>query len=399
MTARKVLLVHSGASLYGSDRCLLAIACGLDTRRYVPVVALPREGPLLTELARHKVETHVLPIAVLRRIYAPSYACRLAGQMPISVRGLGRFMEARGVSLVHTNASSVLSSGPAARLRGLPHICHVREIPRLPRPVRRLCARFVSWESDRVIVDSRAVREQFLGDLVPDSKTRLIHDAINLESFRGLPPRAAAKSQIGMPPGGPLIGTVGRVTPWKGHRSFVEAAGLIAGRVPEANFVVVGDVDTRLNRRYRRQLEARAQELGLSQRMRFVGFREDVSVYLAAMDVFVLPSSAPEPFGRVVLEAMASGTPVVATAHGGPVEVLEGGRCGLLVPPNDERALAEAVERLLEDAELGARLAGEAMSRVQDFGVERHVQAVEAVYDELLGGADRPGATRSGRPG
>ena len=399
MTAHKVLLVHSGTSLYGSDRSLLAIVSGLDTRRYVPVVVLPGEGPLLRELTRHKVEAHVLPVAILHRIYAPTYVCRLTRQMAISVRCLRRFMRAHDVSLVHTNTSSVLSSGPAARLEHVPHICHVREIPRIPRLLRHLFARFISWQSDRTIIISRAVREEFLGNVVPDRKVRLIHSAIDLESFRGLPSRAEAKSQIGVPPEGPLIGMVGRVTPWKGHRSFVEAAGLIAGRVPGASFVVVGDADTRRNRRYCSELEARAEELGLSQRLRFVGFRDDVSVYLAAMDVFVLPSSSPEPLGRVVLEAMASGTPVVATAHGGPVEVLEGGRCGLLVPPNDERALAEAVERLLEDPELGARLAGEAMSRVQDFGVERHIQAVEAVYDELLGGADPSGAARSGRRG
>jgi glycosyltransferase involved in cell wall biosynthesis len=396
MRARKVLLVHSGASLYGSDRCLLAIASGLDTRRYVPIVALPGEGPLLSELTRRKVEAHVLPIAILRRIYAPNYVCRLAGQMVVSVRRLGRFMQAHGVSLVHTNASHVLSSGPAARLRHVPHICHVREIPRIPGPLRRLFARFVAWQSDRVIVDSRAVREQFLGDLVPDSRTRLIHDAIDLESFGALPSRAEAKSQLGVPTGERLIGSVGRVTPWKGHHCFVEAAGLIAGRVPEASFVVVGDADTEQNRRYRARLEARAEELGLSQRLRFAGFRKDVSVYLAAMDVFVLPSSAPEPLGLVVLEAMASGTPVVATAHGGPVEVLEGGRCGLLVPPNDERALADAVERLLRDAELGARLVGEGMRRVRDFGLDRHIQAVEAVYDEVLSGPGPSGAARSG---
>lgn len=399
MTARKVLLVHSGTSLYGSDRSLLAIASGLDTRRYVPVVALPGEGPLLRELTRRKVEAHVLPLAILRRRYAPGYICGLAGQMAVSVRRLARFMEAHGVSLVHTNTSHVLSSGPAARLRHVPHICHVREIPRIPRPLRRLFARFVAWQSDRAIAISRAVREEFLGDLVPDSRARLIHSAIELEPFRALPSREAAKSQLGVPPGGPLIGTVGRVTPWKGQRSFVEAAGLIAGRLPEANFVVVGDADTEENRGYRSELEARAEELGLSQRLRFVGFREDVCVYLAAMDVFVLPSSAPEPLGRVVLEAMAAGTPVVATAHGGPVEVLEGGRCGLLVPPDEEGALAEAVERLVRDAELGARLAGEGLRRVRDFGMERHIQAVEAVYDELLSGPNPSGAARVGRPG
>ncbi|MCJ7823030.1 MAG: glycosyltransferase, partial [Armatimonadetes bacterium] len=261
MTARKVLLVHSGTSLYGSDRCLLAIASGLDTRRYVPVVALPGEGPLRTELARHKVETHVLPIAVLHRIYAPTYACGRIGQIAISVPCLRRFMRAHGVSLVHTNASSVMSSGLAARLERVPHICHVREIPRIPRPFRRLFARFVAWQSDRVIVDSRAVREEFLGDLVSDRTTHVIHDAIDLELFREPPSRAAAKSKLGVPPDGPLIGMVGRLTPWKGHRCFLDAARLIAGRVPEASFVVVGDADTRRNRRYRLQLEARAEEL------------------------------------------------------------------------------------------------------------------------------------------
>jgi len=166
----------------------------------------------------------------------------------------------------------------------------------------------------------------------------------------------------------------------------VEAAAALAPQFPRARFLIVGDADMKWNRSYRADLEALAEASGIGGRVEFAGFRRDVQVLLAAMDVFVLPSSSPEPLGLVVLEAMAAGTPVVATAHGGPVELLHQGESGLLVPPADGGAIAAAVARILSEPDLQARLVREGRARAQEFSIERHVEALVEVYGRALGG-------------
>jgi glycosyltransferase involved in cell wall biosynthesis len=164
----------------------------------------------------------------------------------------------------------------------------------------------------------------------------------------------------------PLVGIVGRVDPWKGQDVFLEAAAL----VPEARFVVVGGAILGNEGDFEREVHALAHRLGLADRVLFTGHVDDAIPWLDALDVAVLASSH-EAFGIVLVEAMALGTPVIATATDGPSEVVEDGVSGLLVPVGDPRALAAAMVRVLRDRSLASALAEAGRRRAREFTEER----------------------------
>jgi glycosyltransferase involved in cell wall biosynthesis len=180
----------------------------------------------------------------------------------------------------------------------------------------------------------------------------------------------------------PLVGIVGRLQRWKAQHVFLEAAALVARERSDARFVVVGGAVLGTEGTYPEDLAAQAAELGLGGRVRFVGHQDDVPPWFDALDVAVHATNG-EPFGLVLVEAMVLGTPVVATAVGGPTEIVEEGSSGLLVPPARPDAMAAAILRVLGDAALAARLAAGGRRRARHLTEERMAAGLAAVLERV----------------
>ena len=175
-----------------------------------------------------------------------------------------------------------------------------------------------------------------------------------------------------------MVGSLGRLHPQKGFSDLLTAFAQVRQRIPSVRLFVAGDGELRDD------LEAQARSLGMAAVVTFAGVRADVSEVLAALDVFVLPSLW-EGMPNAVLEAMASGLPVVATAVGGTPEVVVDGVTGLLVPPQDPGALAQAIGHLLRDPDLRRRMGRAGRRRVEEhFDVRETVRQVESLYETLL---------------
>jgi glycosyltransferase involved in cell wall biosynthesis len=185
------------------------------------------------------------------------------------------------------------------------------------------------------------------------------------------------------------VGTVGRITRWKGQDDFLRAAALVAETHPDVRFVVVGDcvsspAEQEADEAYREELHALADELGIADRVVFAGYRQDIPAAMNAFDVFVLPSHD-EPFGIVVLEAMAARRPIVATRAGGVPAIVRHEEETLLVPARDAEAMADAIVRLLDDPELAQRIARAAAERVRaDYPLWRPAARVRGIYESLI---------------
>ena len=206
-------------------------------------------------------------------------------------------------------------------------------------------------------------------------KFATIPPGIDLTRFHsGSSRRAAARSALGLRPGELLVGWVGRLVDIKDCATFLRACSHVLPSCPRARFVVAGDGELRA------ALDAQVAQLKLP--VQFLGNRPDVPDLMAAMDVFVL-SSTNEGFGRVLVEAMATGLPVVATAVGGVPEVVQDGQTGLLVPPSDPRAMADAITTLLDDPGLRAAFGREGQAHVGQYAIEHTVAAIEALYDQI----------------
>jgi glycosyltransferase involved in cell wall biosynthesis len=179
----------------------------------------------------------------------------------------------------------------------------------------------------------------------------------------------------------PLVGIVGGLIPWKGHCYFLEAAFLISRKFSEVKFLVVGE--DFVGGRYRRQLEDLSFKLGLSDKVVFTGFRQDIPEILGSLEILVL-TSLKEPFGRVLIEAMACAKPVVATNAGGVPEIVREGETGLLVPMRDPEALARSIKLLLNNKEKAKEMGEKGRRRVEEnFTIEAHVKKVESLYQVL----------------
>jgi len=184
-----------------------------------------------------------------------------------------------------------------------------------------------------------------------------------------------------------LFGVFGRLQHWKGQDVFVEAAAEAARLRPAARFVVVGGSVFGLEPEFAERLRRRAPELGLGGRLVFAGFRNDVPRLMAACDVVCHTTRVAEPFGMVVIEAMDLGRPVIATAGGGPSEVITSDENGILVPPDDTGALAREMVRLADDPGLRSRIGAAAALRVRnDFGTDAGAATLLRYLDAL-----RPG--------
>jgi len=194
----------------------------------------------------------------------------------------------------------------------------------------------------------------------------------------------ALRAELGLDGSTPLAGVVGQVVPWKGHRHFLAASAAVAERMPNARFLVAGDNRFGDHPALLDKLKGEARELGIGGKVMFLGWRGDAVAVMNALDVLVV-SSETEAFGRVVIEAMACRKPVVSFRCGGPVEIIEHEKTGLLVTPYDTAEMADGIVRLLSDpaaSEEMGRLGRQAVC--ERFSAAAHAAKVQDVYARLL---------------
>ena len=231
---------------------------------------------------------------------------------------------------------------------------------------------------DRFICASDAIREILLADGVAASRAVTVHEGIDLGHVAAAPP-AALHEEFWLPHGSPIVGNVAALVPHKGQRHFVEAAALVVREVPDARFVIAGEGELRPT------LEHLIKHLNLEKHVILAGFRPDVLSLHKAFDVFVM-SSITEGLGTSLLDAMACGRPIVATTAGGMPEVVQDGKTGILVPPRNDRAMADAIITLLKDPALRDRMGSAGLARANArFSAERMVADTLLAYRDLVG--------------
>jgi glycosyltransferase involved in cell wall biosynthesis len=376
----------------GGEIALLRLLQAMDRARFEPIVVLFTEGPFAESLRQAGVETHVLPlaseVAAVRKGSLGSGGIVRGMLQPATYRyvlRLRRFMRQRKAHIVHTNSLKAdLIGGLAARLAGKPLVWHIRDRiaeDYLPASAARMVRLLCRTIPHRIIANSAATLETLR------MPTRMLAEGVHRRAFvvhDGMPVQEGRMTDEGRSAPNPLIGLIGRITPWKGQHVFLDAAALVYRAHPEARFLIVGSAMFEEGD-YERQVRSQCTKLGLDDVVEFTGFRDDVPQVLAGLTVLVHASVNPEPFGQVVLEGMMAQKPVVATRAGGVVEVMVDGETGILVPVNDAPAMAEAILRLLDNPDEAARMARAGRRRAETmFSIERTARGVEAVYDHLL---------------
>jgi L-malate glycosyltransferase len=354
----------------GGEAQALHLARGLVARGHGSVVAAPSGSPLLSHAGAAGLRTVPLDAR---------------GEWDLrAARSVARQCAASAVTVLHCHTAHAAGLGVLATLFGAKAavVASRRVSFGLRHPF--LGRLKYSWRVARVIAVSEAIRRSLIAQGLDARRVVTVHSGIDPERFRagdrarGRRALLAASGRRGAwPETAWLVGTAGHLAAHKGIDLFLDAAAIAAPALPGARFVVVGDGERRAD------LEVRAARLGLGGKVLFAGFRDDMPDLLRGLDLFVLASHSGEGSPAVLKEAMAAGTPVAATALDGVEEIIEDARHGLLTPPGDARALAQAMRTVAEDAPLRARIVAAARERVQDFTLDRMVERTEAVYDAI----------------
>lgn len=391
MPPLRITFINPCGNIGGAERSLLLLLEQLDRARYTPTVICPEAGRLLNALTRIEVPARLVPLGDAEKLSRFSDEPGLApflsatAELGRAFRRLLPQLRATRPDLIHTNGIKAhLIGGLCGRLLRRPVLWHMRDL--VPEGLMRAVFRAsADCLPRRIVANSRAVAAQFAGCRAARC-TSVVHNAVDLARFQPTRTATAVRTELGFAPDTIVLGMVAHFTRWKGHLLFLEVlARLIHHRLP-VGALIVGSSIYRTNGHdgYEDEVRARCRELGLADRVVFTGYQECVADFLNAADILVHPPTRPEPFGRVVIEAMALAKPVVAAAAGGVLEIVEPGITGLLAPPGDARAFEGAVRTLVCDSSQRMALGQAGRRQVESrFNPAEHLHGIERVYAEI----------------
>lgn len=240
--------------------------------------------------------------------------------------------------------------------------------------------RLATRMTDRIVALTDSEKDDYIKLRIADEdKVVVIHSGVDLAEFKELAESEIPKikRELGLPEGSLVVGTAGRLEPVKGPEFLVKAARDVISKHPNTIFVFAGDG------RLRKDLEKRTSDLGLTKNVIFTGWRQDIARMISTYDIFVLPSLN-EGMGRVLVEAMALGKPIVASDRGGIKDLVVQGKNGFLVPARNPKLLAKHIQILIEDKEKRTRMAGEGRKMAPHFSAESMMTKIISLYEELL---------------
>ncbi len=395
---RRILYCESNTdgTIGGSHYCLLNLVERLDTDRYAPVTLFYQEHALMPRF-------QAVSEAVVRPPHAPWKAGSAAGstsrgpftfpvlvarrfvnflKLASLVREEARWLREQRIALVHLNNSITRHHDwmLAALMSGVPCITHERGLNERYTALDRFFARRLAL----IVPMSRWIQDHMVARGVPPDNIRVLYDGLDPSRLKVTREASVMRQEWDISPDQPVIGIVGNVRVWKGQEVVVRAVQEIAKRRPDVVCLFVG-AWTEGDQPYVDKLNALVREAGIDANVRFTGYQNRVPDFVNMMSAVIHASIDPEPFGMVVLEAMALRKPVVGSAAGGVVEMVVEGVTGYTFSPGDSVMLAARVLELIEAPEK-ARAMGEAgyQRAVQDFPLDRYVSDIEAAYDRIL---------------
>jgi glycosyltransferase involved in cell wall biosynthesis len=380
----RILYLEPSAQVTGGAIALLRLVSALDRRAFRPLVVLGSEGPLVNDFRR------IPGCRVLCRPLPPGFAGATRFNMvtgsaaaAVGVLRYGamlrRIADRWRPDVIHSNGLKMHALSLFARRRRARLVWHMRDFvapPYMPRRSAALVRALTRRLPDVVVCNSNTTRAAVgrrQGALVVTSGIRIVPDGIECRHREPRSPSAGS-------PGRRVV-LLGRIAEWKGQHVFVEAARRLSRTHASVEFVIAGGPTSPADAAYARQVRALVERYGLADRIRFPGVVRDVDGLLRDTDILAHCSVTPEPFGQVVIEAMAAAVPVVAARAGAPASIITDGVNGCLVPAGDDAALACALGALLDSDDRRSRLAAAGLATVRErYGIEQTVRAIVEVY-------------------
>jgi glycosyltransferase involved in cell wall biosynthesis len=381
MPIKNVLVIHSAADLYGASKNLVRSLVAFQKIGWNPITILPNIGPLVDEIRKLGLEVIIKDHGVIRRQNLSLKGIfTLLSQLGKSFRFLKTLMEERGITLIYTNSNANIVGGLLSKWTGTKHIWHVHEIITHPNWFKVVLELYNGLFGNLIVCVSKAVMDNH--PLTPKRKLKLLYNGIDSKPF--LHSSSTLKNELGLKEDVILIGMVARVSSWKGQKYFLEVASILLRYNQNLHFVMVGDAFPGYEFLYE-EIHEHLLKLGIKNYVTDLGFRTDVANILIGMDIFMLPSILPDPLPTTVLEAMAAGKPVIATRHGGAVEMVNDAVTGYLVPWNDAISAAHHFQMLIDNPEKRLEMGKKGRQRIIDnFSEENYIKNFGEIVLDLI---------------
>lgn len=352
---KNILFIHQSSDLYGSDKTLLFLVNSIRNEMK-PIVVLPNKGPLYEELIKINVEVLVLPvIKVSRSFFQLSNLLKLPFNIYRSIYTLKKKLGLRNIHIIHSNTLAVFLGAFYAKIYGIKHIWHVHEIIKYPKLAAKFYPKLVYFFSDIVVFNSQASAKQ-LYSFKPKLKNKsvVIHNGLDRETNfidEKLIQKKRKEIYSNIKKTSIILSLVGRINKHKGHNLLLDVFEELKEKYDNIYLLFIGST-IKSQDFLLAELKNKIKEKKIENLVKVIGFQKDIWFYYDIIDVLIVPTLDPEPFGLVAVEGMLSKKPVIASNHGGLIEIIKHKKTGLLFEPNNHNALKDAIEYILINKQL-----------------------------------------------
>jgi glycosyltransferase involved in cell wall biosynthesis len=382
-----ILFIHQSAELYGSDKTLLLLLKHIDKTKFYPVVVLPNDGPLKIELEKENIKVVIAPVLKLyRKMFTPKNILKFINDFKKGIEALDIINKQHHFDIVYSNTLAVLLGMIYANKRKIKHLWHVHEIIESPKIFSKLFVLLLDLKCNTKIVYNSISTKKFWGqnqDIIKKSSVVLngietpqhFLSTEEINEFR--------KNNFNSNSNEIVIALIGRISRWKGQMILLKAFYNLTLIKTNIKLVFVGSPPPN-QEWFLEELNIKIKEYKLIDSVVIVPFQNDIHKVWQSIDIAVVPSIEPEPFGLVAVEAMMANKPVIASNHGGLSEIILNNKTGFLVNPNDENQLSEAIIKLIENPSLRTEFGKNGYERaIKEFSIEKHVKEFEAVFQNF----------------
>lgn len=387
---KSILFIHQSAELYGSDKTILMFISSLDKLKYKPVVVLPFEGPLTREFEKNNIQVVIAPVLKLyRKMFTPKKLLNAVSEYKEGMQILEKLHDEHQFDLVYSHTLAALIGFAFAKKHHIKHLWHIQEILSKPKFVNKTFTKLLSLKyNHKAVYDSKATMNFWIANQPKlTSKSDFVWNGLDAEKkpvHTGEQIKQVRREFFNAGENNTVIGLVGRINSWKGQPLLLEAFRLISAKYPNAQLVFIGSAPPDQDF-FVENLKNSIADFKLDKQVRIIPFQENIWQLWDSIDIAVVPSTEPEPFGMVAIEAMLSKKPVIAANHGGLTEIVIDQKTGLLFEPRNAEQLAEALQVLLDDPKKQHDFGANGYIRaVEHFSLKSHVTKFEAIFEQII---------------
>jgi len=387
---KTILVIHQSAELYGSDKTMLYFLSELDKTKYLPIIVLPFDGPLKIELEKNNIKVVIAPVLKLyRKMFTPKNIFKFIKEYYQGIKILNALNKEYKFDIVYTHTLAALIGILFAKKRNIKHLWHVQEIIAKPKVFNFLFKKILSLDCNhKVVYDSIATMNFWIeNNLKLAEKSEAVWNGIetkNSKSFTDAELHEVRENYFFATNNEIVIALVGRINSWKGQQLLLQSFKTVIEKYKNIKLVYLGSAPPNQTI-FETELRNKIKEYNLESNVILIPFQKEIEKFWNSIDIAVVPSTEPEPFGMVVIEAMLAKKPVIASNHGGPTEIIIQNETGLLFEPNNLNSLSHALEKLIKDKPARTLYGENGFNRVHTtFSLESHVNHFENIFDQLM---------------